>query len=330
MNRAIVFLAATAAAALAVTSACLASPKADRPFRGDQIYFTMTPGQSDGEVRLGLRSGDARYHNSMSGNFAASELAGLDIARLRSASSVPLTFALVRQAGRVDCAGNARASKAEGDCRFTADAAFSNLLASRGIGHPTLRQSYNLTMVGVTRDLVDALQAANYPRPTVEKLTELAAVGVGRKFIDELSGRGYRPASLNELVQFGALDVTPDYIDGMARAGFRNMNADAIVQFKALDISPAYIAELARMGYANLSPHEVTELKALNVTPAFVEGFARIGYRNLPPSTLVQLKALDVTPEYVTSLRQRGLASLSPDQLVALRALDRHGRTSRR
>jgi hypothetical protein len=324
MNRALVFLAATAAAALAVTSACLASPKTNHDFRAEDIYFTMTAPARSGDVQLSLRSGNDRHNHSMSSGFAASELAGLDLARLRSPASAPLSFALVRQAGRVDCSGNARAMKAEGDCRFTADAAFAELLASRGIGRPTAEESYELTMVGATRELVDALQVANYPRPTIEKLTELAAVGVDRQFIDELSRRGYRPNDLDELVEFGALDITPDYIDGMARAGFRNMDADAIVQFKALDISPAYIAELARIGYSGLDADEVTELKALEVTPEFVEGFARIGYSNLPVDTLVQLKALDVTPEYVKSLRDRGLAELSPEQLVALRAVGKH------
>jgi hypothetical protein len=321
MNRALVFIAASAAAALAVTSACLAKTETNRDFRADNIHFTMTPATRGGDVNLSLRSG--RNYN-MSSHFAASELPGLDLATFRSAGPAPVHFALVRQAGRIDCAGSSKKLRAEGDCRFSADAAFSDLLANRGIGRPTLEEAYGLTIVGATRDLVDAIHAANYPRPTIEKLIELSAVGVDRQFIDELSRRGYRPGSLDDLVQFGALDVTPDYIDGMARAGFRNMDADAIVQFKALDISPAYIAELARMGYSDLSPDEVTQLKALEVTPEFVEGFARIGYAKLPVDQHVQLKALDVTPEYVKSLRDRGFADLSPEQMVAIRAVGEH------
>ena len=295
MNRALVFLAASAAAALAVTSACLAKTEPNRDFRADEIHFTMTAPARSGDVQLSLRSGPRHHNNGMTSSFAASDLAGLDLSRLRSAASTPLSFALVRQAGRVDCAGNARAMRAEGDCRFTADAAFANLLVSHGIGRPTEEEAYGLTIVGATRDLVEALAAANYPRPTVEKLTELAAVGVDRQFIDQLSRRGYRPKDLGELVEFGALDI-----------------------------SPAYIAELAHMGYSGLSPDEVTQLKALEVTPEFVEGFARIGYKNLPVDTLVQLKALDVTPAYVTSLRDRGLAELSPEQLVAMKAIGDH------
>ena len=75
MNRALVFLAASAAAALAVTSACLANTKAERDFRAENIYFTMTPAERGG-VELSLSIG--RHHN-MSSRFAAAELAGSQV-----------------------------------------------------------------------------------------------------------------------------------------------------------------------------------------------------------------------------------------------------------
>ena len=75
MNRALVFLAATAAAALAVTSACLASPKTNHDFRAENIYFTMTAPARSGDVQLSLRSGNDRHNHNMSRGFAASELA---------------------------------------------------------------------------------------------------------------------------------------------------------------------------------------------------------------------------------------------------------------
>ena len=323
MNRALVFLAASAAAALAVTSACLASTNTNHDFRADNIHFTLRPEAGRNEVRLSLRTG-SDGHSSMSSSFGTSELVGVDPAALRSNGPAPLRFALVRDAGRVDCTGTSRNQRADGDCRFSADPAFSDLLAARGIGRPTAGQSYEMMVVGVRRELVEALHSARYPAPTIDRLTELAAVGIDRRFIDDLAGRGYRPDSLGDLVEFGALDITPAYIDGMARAGFRNMNADAIVQFKALDVTPAYVAELARIGYSELSADEVVELKALDVTPAYVESFARIGYPKLSADTLVQLKALGVTPEYVASLRSRGLVDLTPTQLVALGSFDGH------
>ena len=130
MNRAIVFLAATAAAALAVTSACLANTKPAHDFRPDNIHFTLTPAARGDDVNLSLRLG--RNHN-MTSHFAPSELAGLDPASLRSAGAT-VSFALVRQAGRVDCTGTSAKSRADGDCRFSADTAFADLLASRGVG----------------------------------------------------------------------------------------------------------------------------------------------------------------------------------------------------
>ena len=318
MKRTLTFFAATVAAAIAVSSACLASARPDHDFRADDIDFALTQSKEAGRVQLSLRRG-SNHH--MSNSFLASDLAGLDLSRLNAGVASPVSFALVREAGRIDCAGEAKAKRADGKCRFTVDPAFSALLASRGIGTPDAEESYQLAMAGVTRDLVEAIHAARYPTPTVDDLTALAALGVDRKFIQELSSRGYRPAQLDDLVKFAALNVTPDYIDGMARAGFRDMDADAIVQFKALGISPGYVAELARIGYSDLDTDEVAQLKALDVTPAYVEDLSRLGYVKLPVDTLVQLKALGVTPAYVRSLRASGLASLSPEQLVALKAV---------
>ena len=42
----------------------------------------------------------------------------------------------MREAGRLDCAGNGGIARASGDCGFTPDAGFMQLLASRGIGQP--------------------------------------------------------------------------------------------------------------------------------------------------------------------------------------------------
>jgi len=313
MTRFFTMLAATAFAALAVGSACFAS---DRSFSPDDIHFTMTPARQAGDVQLSLRTGD---HGNSSSSYAASALSGLDLAAFRQGG--PIQFALVRDAGRIDCSGRGSAGRADGKCLFSADPAFADFLAGRGIGRPTLEQSYALTMVEAHRELVEALHAARYPAPTIDELTGMAAVGVSRAFIDDLAKRGYRPAEIDDLIAFAALDITPAYIDEMSRAGFKGLDADAIVQFKALGVSPAFVAELARNGYANLSADEVVQLKALDVSPAFIRSFADIGYPNLPVDMLVQLKALDVRPADVQALRSRGFATLSPEQLVAMRAV---------
>lgn len=286
----------------------------------DTIRFTLQP-TTRGHLHLSLRSGGDRHNSSMGASIAAGELAGLDVSALGAPRNSPIRFALVHEAGRVDCAGSGGNATAAGICTFAADPRFSDYLASRGIQRPSPEEAYALTMVRASRALVEAIRAARYPLRHVDQLTALAAVKVTPAYVGELAARGYKPASLDDLVQFRALDITPAYIDAMATSGYRNLDADAIVQMKAVGVSSQYLTELARTGYRGLSADDIVQLKALGVDADFIAGFERLGYRGLPADTLVQLKALNVTPEYVTGLRRAGIALPSAAQLVRLRAI---------
>lgn len=284
MTRTLAFLAAILLTTLTVTTSCLANSPED-------LRFTLRPSTGRaGDVNLQIRSGREAHHNGMTSSFRASELTGLDQSRLQSGGQVQ--FALVREAGRVDCSGNASEKRAEGRCLFTADQGFGNFLAAKGMQRPNLEQSYDMTLVGVHRDLVSALRAADYPMPSIDDYIALSAVGVTRAYIADLSRAGYRPKEIDDLVEFRAVGVTPEFLGAMARAG-----------------------------YSSLPSEQVVQLAALNIDPQFIRGFERIGYRSLPVDTLVQLKALDITPEYVLMVRNSMMKNASLDQVVQLKAI---------
>jgi hypothetical protein len=312
MTRTLAFCAALLVSEAMVSSASIGSTIQSVDFRLDNA--------SNGRMQLSLVRND-RGHDNMTTSFGASELAGLDAAALSQPGERPIRFALVRQAGRVDCAGNGGNGTARGHCGFTPNPAFATMLESHGIGHPSDDDAYALTVLGATRELVDALEARHYPRPDIEKLIELTAVGVKPQFINELAARGYAPASLNDLVEFAALNISPDYIDGLSRAGYRHLSAEDIGGLKAVGVDPTTIASLAAAGYRDLSVTDLQEMAALHVTPDFIRGFAGVGYANLPVGTLVELKALDVTPDFVRDLQRRGLRPASAEKLAELKAV---------
>lgn len=264
MNRFVALIGAVFLTMISVASACTAAP-------AELIRFTLEPKQESGLVQASFRSGESsRSQSNWSTGIAVSELAGLDPAVFRAGGSRPLAFTLNREAGRLDCTGQGGESYAHGNCRFTANPAFAELLHSRGIGRPTEKQAFTLMAVNATRGLVDALAAARYPTPSIDNLIPLAA-----------------------------LDVDAAYINGMARTGYRPDTIRALIEFKALGIDPAWVGEVRRMGYGDASSHELVQLKALDITPQFIAGFERIGYHHLPISQLVQLRALDITPDFV-------------------------------
>jgi hypothetical protein len=276
MNRPLAFLGALVCATVAVSSACIAQP-------ADEVRFTLEPGHGDpAKVHASFRTDRQGLHdNNWSTGFMPSELVGLEVSSFRAAGSRPIHFAIAREAGRLDCAGNGGNSMAIGTCRFTENPVFTQLLVSRGIGRPTREQAFGLMAVNARRDVIDAVASAGYPRLTINNLMALAALGVNGAYVAEMAHAGYRPRTIQSLIEFKALGITPQWIGGFARVGYANVPGEGLVQMRALGITPDYIAGYQRLGYGNLPVSKLVELKALGVTPDFVRSVTVNG--QVPP-----------------------------------------------
>lgn len=285
MNRCLAFLGALLLAFLSVSSACMAAPS-------EWVGFTLRADRHGSNVQADFN--DRGHDNNWSSGFKPSELIGFDVNGFYTAGTRPIRFAIVREAGRLDCAGNGGAAYASGNCNFTADPNFTQLLLSRGIGRPNPHQAMGLMSLDVRRDLIETLATAQFPRPTIDDLMALTALGVDRGYINALSRAGYRPQTIQSLTEFKALNIGPDWIGG-----------------------------LVRIGYANVPSSDLVQLKALDVDANFISGFDRLGYRHLPVDQLVQLKALGITPEFARSVVGDGGSPPPVDDLVQMRLFGR-------
>src|SRR4051794_18936240 len=103
--------------------------------------------QADGEiVQFNVESHWGPNSTSMWGSDTrTSELQGLSPTQVTGATG-PVRFAIVREAGRLDCSGLAGRLIGNGSCAFTADAGFVDFLATHGMGRPTPHHAYTLTM----------------------------------------------------------------------------------------------------------------------------------------------------------------------------------------
>ena len=181
-----------------------------------------------------------------------SELIGLEVSSFRAPGSRPLHFAIAREAGRLDCAGNGGNSAAVGNCRFAENPAFTQLLVSRGIGRPTREQAFGADGGERPPRHHRCGRQRRLPAPSIDNLMALAALGVNGRYIADMAHAGYRPRTIQSLIEFKALGITPDWIGGFARVGYANLPGDGLVQMRALGITPDYIAGFQRIGYGNL------------------------------------------------------------------------------
>ena len=292
MSKFAIFLAAVATSTLAVSGTVDAATPSE-------FDFQLTA-QSNDRIRGEFRriGRDSQWNSS----FRAADFQGLDRARLAASGRSPIQFALVRDAGRMDCAGTGGQGVATGRCRFTANQSFAEYLKSSGVTAVSGDDAYTMTAVGVRRDLVAAIRQAKYPAPSASDLVSLAALGVERGYIERLSAAGYRPDRIDTVIQYKALGITPDYIAGLRRSGFDRISPSQLVQFKALGIDSAYIDGLRAAGYGGLPAGTLVEFKALGVTAHYLAELRRRGFAPAP-GKIVQMKALGISPDDVGAMR---------------------------
>jgi hypothetical protein len=293
----------------------------------------------------------ASDRSTWSNRYTASELPGLSIAQVNG-TNAPVRFAIVRAAGRLDCAGTAGRGRGDGTCSFTVDPAFASYLEARGFGRPTAQEAFTLTMSRVGRDLVDATQAIRDVRPTVGQLASMGIHGVTADFVRGFARSGYPLKSADELVSLrihgadlqwiqgmGAIapqlrhlsasdlvsmrihGVTPEWVREMSAIGpeFRSLSGDDLVSMRIHGAKPEMVRAYARLGGSKLSGSDVVSMAIHGVSADFIERLAALGYRNIDASDLVSMRIHGVTPEFVAKLQRSGMSQLSADQLVRLR-----------
>lgn len=287
MTRLYALIAAVLLSALTVGSATLASTTGD-------YRFNIRPDRG-GQVHVEFRRSD-RGNHSWSSDFAVSELRGFQLEQLDSPQDVPVRFALVREAGRLDCGGTARRSSASGSCEFAVDEAFASYLAAKGVRRPNDEEAFGMVALNVRRQLVDALVGSRFPAPTPEELVALTALGVSPSYIADLGKAGYRPRTIDELTQFAALGISPDYVGDFVRAGYRDMSAEELVQMKALGISADYVRSFEQVGYGRPPVEALVQFKALGVTADFVRDAQASSDHRLTAEEITSLRAVGFVP----------------------------------
>ena len=289
--------------------------------------------------------------SSWSSDRPIAEFQGLSPAQVTGPTG-PVRFAIVREAGRLDCSGLAGGLNGSGSCSFTPDAAFADFLAARGMGRLTPHQAYTLAMAKVGRELIAALEGLGYAKPDVEDLASMGIHGVSPAFVRELASQGYRLKSADELVTFKIHGVDADYIRGLAAIGpqFHRFEAKDLVSMRIHGVKPAYVQAMAAIGPAfstltaddlvsfaihgakpemvqafaryhkgPLDADDVTAMAIHGVTAKYIDELASLGLRGFTADELVQMRIHGVTPDYARGLQQHGMTNLDADQIVRLR-----------
>ena len=312
----------TAVAATACTASTAAPNRTDdRPLGTIRWSIDDHDSRRDGKVQVSFRTGEGSRNNSnWSSGYDLGELQGLSSGQLNG-SSQPVRFALVREAGRLDCSGTAGDRQGIGTCGFAADAGFAGRLASGGIGRPTDRQAFNLTLANVRYELVDELGRHGYDKPDVDDLVAMGIHGATAAYVRDIAGAGYRLGKADGLVKFRIFGIDSRFIREMAAIGpqFAKLSAEDLVKFKIHGVRPELVRAYVQLGYATLDSDDLVTMQIHGVSPEFITELAALGYRDISTDQLVKLRIHGVTPAFIRDLKAEGIALPSADQLVRLR-----------
>src|SRR5215216_6098735 len=151
--------------------------RAQNTLTGD---WTATVNTDKINLNLNRRS-DKGGRNQMGQTYEFSDLQGLT--REQAMNGGPVSFSLVREAGRIDMEGSFQNGKGSGTFRFTGNAAFVSAMKSRGYdfdqtNNDNERHSENrlfaATALNVTTALADDLASAGFGKLGVEDLFKAA------------------------------------------------------------------------------------------------------------------------------------------------------------
>lgn len=348
--RKLVIAGAIAACAPAVT-ASFAVAAAAQQVQSVNWSIESKSGRDGSDVQLTVESRWGVGSESMwSNGRRLDELQGLTRAQLMGPSQ-PVRFSLVKEPGRLDCTGTAGGARGSGVCSFTPNVGFATFLDARRIGEPDSHQAFSMTMAGVGRDFVDALDDSHFQRPTVDQLTAMGIHGVTPAYVRALAGLGYQLSaddlnsfrihgvSIDEIREFASIGpalqrispsdlislrihgVEPAYVREMAAIdpGLRRLTADDLVSMAIHGVRPALARAYVQYDGGKLTSSGLVDMAIHGVTADYVQQFAQLGYRNMSVQDFVTLRIHGVTADYVRRLQQNGMARVSADQLVRLR-----------
>ena len=291
---------------------------ADKP---DQLPGTweIRPSGKDGSLHLRLTD----TTGSRGSNVTIASLEGLSPAQIAGAGT-PVQFRSRREAGTFAFEGSCRGGVCGGTWIFTADPAFADGLAKRGLDRPSAADHRRLAMADVGLAFLDELKAQNYPLPTIGLLVRSADHGVGLSYLREMGQLGYRVADVEALIRMRDHGVGPEFIKELAAQGLPKLSADELVRARDHGVGADYIRGLRELGHT-LDLESLVRARDHGVGPDFVREVAALGYPKLPIDELIRLRDHGVSPDFIKAFKSLGYDSLTTSELVSLRD---HGATA--
>lgn len=245
------------------------------------------------QLNLERRSGKSG-RNQMGQSFEFSELQGLT--REQAQNGGPVSFSLVREAGRIDMEGTFQNGRGSGTFRFTPNLGFVSAMKSRGYD---FEQS---SKIDDERDGEDRLFAAT-------------ALNVTTALADDLASAGFGKLQTEDLFKAAIFKINSQFAREMKASGFQNLGMEELVKARIFKIDAEFVRQVSQMGFDKEPFESLVKMQIFKVTPEFVTEMRNEGLTDLQIEDLVKLRIFKIDTEFIRAAKADGVP-LEVERLV--------------
>jgi len=235
--------------------------------------WTANLSKDNSKIHLSLERNDKNHRNQMGQDYEFSELQGLS--REQSLSGGPVSFSLVREAGRIDMEGTFQNGKGSGTFRFTGNAVFVSAMKSRGFDFEQSADDerdslFAATALNVTTALADDLASAGFGKLKVDDLFKAAIFKIDSNFMREMKASGFPNLGLEELVKARIFKIDPEFVKQVSQMGFDKEPFESLVKMQIFKVTPEFLTEMKNEGLSNLDIEDLVKLRIFKIDSDFI------------------------------------------------------------
>lgn len=224
------------------------------------------------------RPSNKGHKNQMGQSYEFSELQGLS--REQALSGGPVSFSLVREAGRIDCEGTFQNGKGSGTFRFTGNPAFVSAMKSRGFDFEARtgdddtdhweNKLFSATALNITTALADDLNSAGFGKLQTDDLFKAAIFKINSAFMREMKASGFNNLGMEELVKARIFKVDAEFVRQVSQMGFDKEPFESLVKMQIFKVTPEFITEVRNEGLTNVVVEDIVKLRIFKIDGEFI------------------------------------------------------------
>ena len=234
--------------------------------------------KENSKIHLSFERNNKGHRNQMGQSFEFADLQGLN--REQALNGGPVSFSLVREAGRIDCEGSFQNGKGSGTFRFTGNLAFVSAMKSRGFDFETSvnddaddrgeNKLFAATTLNVTTALADDLLSAGFGKLQTEDLFKAAIFKIDSKFMREMKASGFENLGMEELVKARIFKIDAEFVRQVSQMGFQKEPFESLVKMQIFKVTPEFITEVRNEGLTNLQIEDLVKMRIFKIDASYI------------------------------------------------------------